>query len=214
MLGRKNHVTVLLVIIVITLFIGVGVAMYYVFDLDWFEKKPVDIYKESQTCNENIKLPIEVKKEIKYDISRRTYNLLLKTDELKLVVYKNGTVGITMIDNEKNKQVEVYKEIINKEVELELKNIIRAYQVEVSNNSTPNNCILLLDGDGNLYELLANEIAQNGKYKAKKIEGIAKIIDIRQITNEGLTDNVQGINVVAIDENSNELLLTQYLIKD
>ena len=214
MLGRKNHVTVLLVIIVITLFIGVGVAMYYVFDLDWFEKKPVDIYKESQTCNENIKLPIEVKKEIKYDISRRTYNLLLKTDELKLVVYKNGTVGITMIDNEKNKQVEVYKEIINKEVELELKNIIRAYQVEVSNNSTPNNCILLLDVDGNLYELLANEIAQNGKYKAKKIEGIAKIIDIRQITNEGLTDNVQGINVVAIDENSNELLLTQYLIKD
>ena len=50
-------------------------------------------------------------------------------------------------------------------------------------------------------------------YTFDKIEGVGKIIDVKQITNDELTENTNGINAIAIDEESNELLLTNYLLK-
>lgn len=213
MLRSNNYTTILLIAIVIILLIGVAIALYYVLDLNWFGGKPVDIYNEQvQVYNEQPQVKVE--KEVKYDISKRTYNMVLNTDSLKVIVYKDGTIGITMLVNEQNKEVSIYKEILNKEVKPSLTNIIRAYEVVVSTNNVPMNYIVLLDSDGNLYKLAAKELATKGKYAFVKIEGLAKIIDVRQITNDGLTENSNGINAIAIDEESNELLLTDYLIKN
>ncbi len=213
MLRSNNYTTILLIAIVIILLIGVAIALYYVLDLNWFGAKPVDIYNEQiQVYTEQPQVKVE--KEIKYDISKRTYNMVLNTDSLKVIVYKDGTIGITMLVNEQNKEVSIYKEILNKEVKPSLTNIIRAYEVVVSTNNVPMNYIVLLDSDGNLYKLAAKELATKGKYAFVKIEGLAKIIDVRQITNDGLTENSNGINAIAIDEESNELLLTDYLIKN
>lgn len=215
MVRSNNYTTVLLIIIIIMLFIGLGITLYYVLDLDWFTKAPVDIYSEKVNIyKEQPQINIKIEKEVKYDINKRTYNIVLNTDELKLVIYKDGTVGITMLSTEKNKEVSIYKEILNKEIKLALTNVIRAYEIEVSKDDTPVNHIILLDSNGNLYKLVKQELATNGKYKFVKIEGLAKIIDVRQITNDGLTDNTTGINAIAIDEESNELLLTDYLIKN
>lgn len=214
MIRANNHITILLVLIVIMLLIGVGIALYYVLDLDWFEKKPVDIYNEVGEYQEQLNTGIKIKKEIKYDIFKRTYDLVLDTEELKVVVYKDGTVGITMVKNDKNNQVSIYKEILNKEIKIELTNIIRAYEVVVSKNNIPNSYIVLLDVEGNLYKLQHQSLISNGKYTFTKIEGLAKIIDVRQITNDNLTENTNGTNAIAIDEESNELLLTNYIIGD
>lgn len=207
MIRRNNYITILLVLIVLMLLVGVFVAIYYVLDLKWFESKPINIY------NELPKVDTIVKKEIKYDIEKREYNLLLETQGLKVVVYKDGTVGITMNKNDANEQVSVYKEILNKEVKLPLKNIIRAYETTVSNELASSTNILLLDADGNLYKLIKHDLSIKGIYAFVKIEGLAKIIDIRQITSDNLTQNITGINAIAIDENSNELLLTEYLLQ-
>ena len=51
-------------------------------------------------------------------------------------------------------------------------------------------------------------------YTFAKIEGLAKIIDVKQIANDELTENNTGINVIAIDGESNELLLTNYLLTE
>ena len=118
------------------------------------------------------------------------------------------------IENEKYKETAGYADLVNKEEKLTLTNIIRAYQVEVSKDTTPNSYLLLLDGDGNLYQLVEQQLIANSKYEFERIQGLAKIIDIRQITNEGLTENNTGINAIAIDNESNELLLTDYLLKD
>lgn len=214
MIRTNNYITILLVLIVIMLLIGVGVAVYYVLDLDWFANKSVNIYDEVGVYNEQAVTQNKIEKQIKYDITKRTYNLVLDTDELKLVVYKDGTVGITMTKTDKNEQVSIYKEILNKEIKIELSNIIRAYEVVASKNSKLNSYVVLLDVDGNLYKLEHQELTSNGKYIFTKIEGLAKIIDIRQITNESLTENTNGINAIAIDEESNELLLTNYLMGD
>lgn len=205
----SKYTTILLISIVMILLFGVGIALYYVLDLDWFEKNPVeiDIYKESQNVQ------IKVENIIKYNITKRTYNLLLDTNDLKVVIYKDGTVGITLKDNYNNNQVEIYKEILNKELKLNVKNIIRAYEVEASKTDELNKYILLLDLYGNLYSLDKKQLAQKAKYEFKKIDGLGKIIDVKQITNDDVIDNKDGINVVAIDGESNEILLTEYLVK-
>lgn len=218
MLRTNNYTTILLVLIVIILLVGVGIAIYYVLDLDWFNKKPVQIYNEVQPYTQvlpYIEQPeVKVEKEIKYDITKRTYNLVLNTTEFKVVVYKDGTVGVTMLENEKYNKLTNYNELLNKEIKSSLTNIIRAYEVQVSKDTTPINYIVLLDSDGNLYEMVEKELTANGKYAFVKIEGLAKIVDVRQITNDVLTENETGINAIAIDEESNELLLTEYLIKN
>ena len=71
----------------------------------------------------------------------------------------------------------------------------------------------MLDIDGNLYSLDKQQLAEQGEYKFTKIDGLAKIIDVQQITNDDLTENIAGINAIAIDQESNELLLTDYLLK-
>ena len=213
MLGRNNYTTILLVIIVLILLFGVGIAVYYALDLEWFKKKTnVQIYNEADLYNEKAECEEKTLRQIKYDISKRTYNLILETDSLKIIVYKDGTVGITVTANKTNNDIEIYEELLNKEIKLTLKNIIRAYNVSASNGNGISNYIVLLDVDGNLYKLEEKELLKNGKQEFDKIEGIAKIVDIKQITNEGLVENTKGVNVVAIDEESNELLLTNYLI--
>lgn len=213
MIRTNNYITVLLIIIVAMLLVGVFIAIYYVLELDWFEKKPVKIYNELQVYQETVDSQTRTQKEIKYDITKRTYNLSLDTDDLKVIVYKDGTVGITLADNEENNQLAIYKEILNKEIKLDVTNIVRAYDVIVSKNSNENTYILLLDVNGNLYSLDKQQLAKAGEYKFVKIDGLAKIIDVRQITNDDLTENTTGINVIAIDQESNELLLTDYLLK-
>ena len=170
MIRTSKYITLLLIIIVIMLLIGLGVAIYYVLDLDWFDKKPVDIYNELQVYQEQLKGEVKIEKEMGYDITKRTYNIVLESDELKVVVYKDGTVGITMLKSEKNQQVEIYKELIDKETKLDLTNIVRAYEVIVSKDATPNSYIILLDADGNLYKLANQELMSNGKYTFVKIE--------------------------------------------
>ena len=215
MLRRSNYTTLLLVMIVLILLIGVGIAIYYVLDLDWFSKAPVSIYNEQvKPYVEQPKVDVKIEKEIKYDITKRTYNLVLNTEELNVIVYKDGTVGITMVENEKYKELSGYAQLLNKEVKPSLTNIIRAYELEVSKDNASNKYLVLLDSDGNLYELVEKELTTNGKYAFVKVEGLAKIIDVRQITNDGLTENTTGVNAIAIDEESNELLLTDYLIKN
>lgn len=217
MVRMTNYTTFLLVLIVLILLIGVGIAVYYVLDLDWFEKLPVQIYNEQVVKPYEEKQPqteIKIEKKIAYDITKRAYNLELNTDELKVVVYKDGTVGITMKENEKYKEITSYTTLLNKESKLTLNNIIRAYEVEVLKEQKGGKYIILLDSEGNLYELVEQEIVNSGKYAFVKIEGLAKIIDVRQITNDNLTDNIEGVNAIAIDEESNELLLTEYLLKN
>ena len=210
MLRTNNSTTILLVIIVIILLMGVGIAIYYVLDLDWFKFEPVKIYTEVPSKPQ---IQIKVEKEIKYDTTKRIYNLVLDTEYFKVIVYKDGTIGITMLENEKYADIQIYKELLNKESKLALTNIIRAYNVLVSNGESVNSCIVLLDAQGNLYKLVEKDLLSAGKYSFAKIDGLAKIIDVRQITNEGLMENTEGINAIAIDEESNELLLTDYLIE-
>lgn len=189
------------------LLIGLFVAIYYVLELDWFKQnKQVNLYQEKPLIQQ------VVKNEIKYDITKREYNIALYGEEFKVIVYKDGSVGVTMMENEMNGQVKIYNEILNKEIKLDINNIVRAYEVYVANDATQANCILLLDKDGNLYRLSNSELMTNGKYSFNKIEGLAKIIDVKPITNDGLVENATGINAIAIDEESNELLLTNYLL--
>lgn len=213
MLRSNNSTTILLVLIVLILFAGLGITIYYVLDLDWFTKQSVQIYNEFNPNNQQQNIQIKVEKEIKYDITKRTYNLVINSDQFKIVIYKDGTVGITMLENDMYKEIKSYSEFVNKEIKAEVTNIIRAYNIKASKDSTPKSYMVLLDGAGNVYRLNEQEILTNGKYVFEKIQGLAKIIDIRQITNDGLTVNNNGINVIAIDEESNELLLTDYLLK-
>ncbi len=208
---RSNYTTLLLVLIVIILLFGVGIAIYYVLDLDWFAKRPaqmVDIYNETQ------KNDVQVKKEIAYDLAKRIYNIKLSTENLDVIVYKDGTVGMTITDSKTNEQVNIYKENLNKEKKMELTNIIRAYEVEASNGKVAKKYIVLLDVDGTLYKQEKEAIITSGNFAFAKIEGLAKIIDVRQITNDELTENNTGINAIAIDGESNELLLTNYLLTE
>ena len=214
MIRVGNYTTILLVIIVAILLFGVGIAVYYVLGLDWFSSRPVEIYNEPGVSQQGPVVEVRVEKEIKYDLTKRTYNLILNTEEFKVVVYKDGTVGITMLENERFNTVAVYNELVNIEVKLDLTNIIRAYQVQVSKGAEPVKHILLLDSEGNLYDFAQQELLTNSKYTFTQIQGVAKIIDVREITNDGLTENTTGINVIAIDEESNEILLTNYLIKE
>ena len=217
MVKMTNYTTFLLVLIVLILLVGVGIAVYYVLDLDWFEKLPVQIYNEQVVKPYEEKQPqteVKIEKKIAYDITKRAYNLELNTDELKVVVYKDGTVGITMKENEKYKDITSYTTLLNKESKLTLNNIVRTYEVEVLKEQKGGEYVILLDSEGNLYELVEQELINSGKYAFVKIEGLAKIIDVRQITNDNLTDNIEGVNAIAIDEESNELLLTEYLLKN
>ena len=213
MLRSNNSTTILLVLIVLILLAGLGVTLYYVLDLDWFTRQSVQIYNESNPSNQEQDVQIKVEKEIKYDITKRTYNLVLNSEQFKIVVYKDGTVGITMIENDSYKEVKPYSDLFNKEIKAEVTNIIRVYDIMVSKDGTPKSYIVLLDGDGNVYKLNEKELAINSKYAFEKIQGLAKIIDIKQITNDGLTENNNGINAIAIDEDSNELIITDYLLK-
>jgi len=213
MIRANNSTTILLSIIVIMLFIGLGVTIYYVLDLDWFSKPQIGIYNENVSNKQDIN-EIKIEKRVEYDITKRTYNLLLNTNEIRVVVYKDGTVGLTMLENNKYSNLQNYTELLGKEVKPSLNGIIRAYEVQVSKNETEMRFVVLLDSAGNLYELVEKELINNGKYAFIKIEGLAKIIDIRQITNDGVIENTTEINAIAIDEQSNELLITDYLIKN
>lgn len=212
MLGANNYTTALLALIVIILLLGVGIALYYVLDLNWFDSTTVQVYDELNENKEQSKPEIKVEKQIKYDTAKRTYNILLNTEELKIVVYKDGTVGITMLENDKYKQISAYEQLVNKEIKLNLTNIIRVYEVEISSGAKANKKIVVLDSNGALYNLSEEELTSNGQYIFKKIEGIANIIDVRQITNENLVENINGVNAIAIDNESNELLITDYLL--
>lgn len=214
MLRVNNYTTILLVVIVMILLAGVGIAVYYVLDLDWFKKPQVEIYKESNNNAETIKPEVIVEKKIQYDITKRTYNIILNTDELKIIVYKDGTAGLIMKENDKYKSIAGYNELLNKEVKTVLTNIIRVYDVNVSKKDVEKNTLLFLDSDGSLYELIEKELITNSKYVFSKLEGLANIIDVRQITNDNLTENLSGLNAIAVDQDSNELLLTDYLIKN
>lgn len=214
MIGTGRYTTLLLVIIIIILLFGVGITLYYVLELDWFKKtevvrpyieQPVTPYKEVE-IKENITVSL--------DMTKRTYDILLETEEFKVVVYKDGTVGITMLDNEKYKSVSTYNELLNKEVKPSLKDIVKAYDVKVSKDTIQKSCIVLLDKEGNMYKLVENVLLKEGKFAFVKIEGIAKVVDIKQITNNYLTENTTGINSIAIDYEGNELLITDYLLKD
>ena len=210
MLRTNNYTTYLLILIVIILVIGVGIAIYYVLDLDWFNKK-VDIYSETTDLVEQPELKPVVKG---YDLTKRTYDLILNTDDLKVIVYKDGTVGIKMHANEENKKVSIYKEIIDKEVKLSLTGIVKAYEVYASKTDNENQYIVLVDKDGSIYKLVNSELIKNGKYAFVKIEGIGDVADIREISNENSSLPLTGTNVIAIDFEGNEILLTDYLIKD
>lgn len=214
MIGMGRYTTLLLVIIIIILLFGVGITLYYVLELDWFKKteevkpyveQPVTPYKEVE-IKENITVSL--------DMTKRTYDILLETEEFKVVVYKDGTFGITMLDNEKYKSVSTYNELLNKEVKPSLKDIVKAYDVKVTKEDTQKSCIVLLDKEGNMYKLVENVLLQEGKFAFVKIEGIAKVVDIKQITNNYLTENTTGVNSIAIDYEGNELLITDYLLKD
>lgn len=210
MFGTNKHTTLLLVVIIIILLFGVGITLYYVLDLDWFKKVPQTNLEPSVTPY------TEPQKEqkVSLDITKRSYDIEIKTNEFKVVVYKDGTFGITMLKNEKYKNIANYTEVLNKEFKPSLKNIIKAYKVEVSKDSTPKEFLIFIDNSGNLYKLVEKVLINEGKYAFEKIEGIAKVVDIKQITNNYLTENINGINAIAIDYESNEILITDYLLKD
>lgn len=207
----SNYTTALLVVIVIILLFGVGIAIYYVLDLDWFEAKQLEIYTQNDL---NDVVQTQVDNNYKYDLSKRMYNMKLSLENIELVVYKDGSVGVTLTDNKTNEQVAIYKENLNKEIKVELTNIIRAYEISVSKDTTPKKYIVLLDIDGNLYKTEKEQIVTYGNHKFSKIEGLAKIVDVVQITNEELAQNTNGINAIAIDSQNNELLLTNYLLTE
>ena len=205
MIRRNNHTTILLASIVIILILGLCVTLYYVLDLDWFNKKDVDIYNE---FNPNIEQPeVQIKNEIKYDITKRAYNLVINTDEFKIIVYKDGTVGVTMLENERYSQITDYNELLSEEKVLTLANIIRAYDVTIQKENEAKEYILLLDIDGNVYELIINNLNEKTEYEFSKVEGIENIIDIKQI----ILENTSNIDAIAIDNVSNEILLNEYL---
>lgn len=213
MIGTGRYTTLLLVIIVIILLFGVGITLYFVLDLDWFNKEKITPYVEQEITpykEEEIKENVQVS----LDMTKRTYDIFVETDELKVVVYKDGTVGITMLENEKYKTLTTYKELLNKEVKPSLKDIMKVYSVKVAKDKVAKDCIVLLDKDGNMYKLVESVLVSEGKYAFVKIEGIAKIVDIKQITNNYLVENTNGINLIAIDYEGNELLITDYLLKD
>ena len=210
MIRANNYITFLLVLIVIILVFGVGLAIYYVLDLNWFGKK-VDIYAENIIPNEQI----ETKQRVEgYDLAKRNYDIVINGDDFKITVYKDGTVGIKMIDNEENRKVSIYKEIRDKEIKTSLTNIVRAYEVYASKTSTAKKYIVLVDKDGNLYKLVNEELIKDGRYAFGKIEGIAGIMDIKEISNENTSPLLEGINVIAIDSEGNEILLTDYLVNN
>ena len=210
MIRANNYITFLLVLIVIILVFGVGLAIYYVLDLNWFGKK-VDIYAENIIPNEQI----ETKQRVEgYDLAKRNYDIVINGDDFKITVYKDGTVGIKMIDNEENRKVSIYKEIRDKEIKTSLTNIVRAYEVYASKTSTAKKYIVLVDKDGNLYKLVNEELIKDGRYAFVKIEGIAGIMDIKEISNENTSPLLEGINVIAIDSEGNEILLTDYLVNN
>lgn len=212
MIRTGKYTTLLLVIIVLILLFGVGIAIYYVLELDWFDKKPVQIYKEEPQVTPYKEQGTTITKD--YDITKRVYNLLLDTENIRVIVYKDGTVGVTLKANDINNQVNIYKEIIDKEVKPALTNIVKVYEVYASENDKKNSYIVLLDNTGNVYKLVNKELAKNGKIAFVKVQGLAKIVDIKQITNEGLVENTTGVNAIAIDNEQNELILTNYLLKD
>ena len=208
MIRATNYTTFLLILIVLVLIVGVGVAAYYVLDLEWF-KNPIVIYKEEKPTQEI--LPTETI--LKYDMTKRTYNMLLLTEEFRTIIYSDGTVGITMLENTKYRNIGKYSELVNKEEIIEVINVVRAYEVETSTVGELTKHMLLLDIKGNLYKLNVQKLVDNGKYEFEKIEGLSNIIDVQQITNDGLMENVMGSNVIAIDNRNNELLLTNYLLE-
>lgn len=212
MIRSGKYTTLLLVAIVLILLFGVGIALYYVLGLDWFGKRQVDIYSEQPQVTPYKEVSVEVVKD--YDITKRAYNLQLSTDDMNVVVYKNGTVGVTLKDNGINNQVSVYSEIIGKEIKPALTNIVKVYEVYASENETRQRFVVLLDSTGNVYKLSNTQLSRNGKIVFVKIQGLAKIVDIKQITNDGVIENMSGINAIAIDNEQNELLLTNYLLED
>lgn len=211
MLRRSNYTTLLLSLIVILLFVALGIALYYVLELDWFSKENIQIYNESNSNQDKEQIRVEIKKQIQYDFTKRQYNLVLNTNELKLVINKDGTVDITMLKNEKYAQISGYKELLDNEIKLSLTNIIRGYNVEVANDGEINDYILLLDSNGYIYIMSEQELLTNSKYVFTKVDGLAKIIDVKQIIIE---ENTEGINAIAIDESSNELLLSEYILNN
>lgn len=212
MVSRNSSTTILLVLIVIALIIGLAIAIYHVLDWDWLEKSFVQIYSESLNQKEE-NVIVETKMKIKYDISKRKHNILLSTDEFKVIIYKDGTAGVTMLENEKYKEISDYTNIVNTEVKLTMTNIIRAYEIDLSKNYKTNKYIILLDSDGNLYKFAEQELIENSIYSFAKVEGISKIIDVRQIINNELNENNNRIDAIAIDEESNEILLSNFLEK-
>ena len=84
----------------------------------------------------------------------------------------------------------------------------------MSNGKISKKYVILLDVEGNLYKQEKQAIVTSGNFTFVKIEGLAKIIDVRQITNDELTENNTGINVIAVDEQSNELLITNYFLTE
>lgn len=210
MVRTNNSTTLLLSLIVIILLIGVGITLYYVLDLDWFDHKPVNVYDEVTPYTETESEQNTIKNI--YDIGKRVYDIELNTDEFKIIVYKDGSVGFTMKENDTYKDMANYNELLNIELKSELTNIVRVYEVLASKSSENNNHIVMLDNDGNVYRLVKEELLSNGKYVFLKIEGLSNIVDIKQITNMNLTQNLEGINAIAIDNKNNEILLTNYLL--
>lgn len=214
MYRTSRIIMVLLILIVIMLTLSVGVAIYYVLELDWFkqDKRPVQIYKDevNNKINEQVKVP-EV---YSYDMTKRQYDIVNQLEDMNITVYKDGTVGITLKATEQNKQVNVYKEILEKEIKVDAVNIVKAFKAQASKSKMPNTYILLLDKDGNIYKLNNKEFVTSAKFVFAKIEGVAKIRDIVQITGKNVVDNKEGFNVIAIDNENNEILITDYLIKE
>ena len=62
--------------------------------------------------------------------------------------------------------------------------------------------------------MIYTELTKKGKIVFTKVQGLAKIADIKQITNDGVIENMFGVNAIAIDKDQNELLLTNYLLED
>ena len=213
MYRTSKTIMMLLILIVIMLTLSVGVAIYYVLELDWFkqDKRPVKIYKE-QINNVVTEQP---RPEIySYDMTKRQYDITNELEDMNITVYKDGTVGVTLKATEQNKQVNVYKEILEKEIKVDAVNIVKAFKVQASKSKMPNTYILLLDKDGNIYKLNNKEFITTAKFVFTKIEGVAKIRDIVQITGKNVVDNKEGFNVIAIDNENNEILITDYLVKE
>ena len=210
MLRTNNYTTALLVIIVLILIVGVCAALYYVLDLDWFGTKQVSPYVEPYVENNvNPYSEEKITKTRLLDLTKRKYNQQVQNDELTVVAYTDGTVGITMEENEKYSSLEKYKELVNKEMKLSITNIAKIYVVQAGEEGVT--YIVAIDIYGNLYKLDLDFLETDGIYRFIKIEGIAKIVDIKNITNDKLVENTDSVNAIAIDYEGNELLITDYL---